>query len=89
MEVGELVPSQNEEGAHATTKKKKRFDEKGLEEIISPALSKLVSHSKEARKYLISLAKNGSLEQHRTRGNITELAEELLRKLRRGNGNAS
>ena len=74
MKVGVLVPSQNEEGASSP-------GEKSLDEIISPALSELDSHSSEVCRYLISLAKNGSLEQHQTRGSITELAEKLLRML--------
>jgi len=85
MEVRKLVPGQNEEGAHATGEKNKEFDEKSLEEIINPALSELSSQSNETSRYLASLARNGFLEQHQTRGNITEIAEELLRKLREGN----
>lgn len=75
--------SKSKEG-NPTAKKKKGLDEKSLEEIISPTLSELNSHSREARRYLISLAKNSSLKQHQTRGNIAELAEGLLRKLRSG-----
>lgn len=65
--------------------KKKEIDDKSLEEIIGSALSELGSHCKEAGEYLASLARNGSLEHHQTRGNITEIAEELLQKLRGGN----
>ena len=82
-------PSQNKGGVQPTARKKKELDEKNLEEIISSALSELKSHSSEASRYLISLAKNGSLEQHQTKGNIRELAEELLRKLQRGNDGAN
>lgn len=77
-----MVPSQNEEGAHANGEKDKKFDDRSLEEIINPALSELNSQSSEASGYLASLARNGSLEQHQTGGNIKEAAEELLRKLR-------
>ena len=65
--------------------KKKETDEKSLEEIISSDLSELDSHSKEAGEYLASLARNGSLERHQTKGDITKIAEELLQKLRGGN----
>ena len=84
-----MIPNQNKAGAQSTSKKKKGFDEKSLEKIISLALSELNSHGREASRYLISLAKNGSLEQHQTRGNITKLVEELLRKLRGGNDSAN
>lgn len=73
----------------STAKKKKELDEKSLEEIICLASSGLKSHSREARGYLISLAKDGSLEQHQTRGNITKLADDLLQKLREGNSGAN
>jgi len=89
MKMKRFNQAQNQGGSHVTAKKKKETDDKSLEEIISPALSELGSHSREARNYLISLAKNGSLEQHQTRGNIIETAEELLRKLRRGNNSAN
>jgi len=69
-----LVPGQNEEDVSSP-------EEKSLEEIISPALSELDSHSGEVCKYLISLAKNGSFEKHQTKGSIAELAEKLLRML--------
>jgi hypothetical protein len=65
--------------------KKKETDEKSLEEIISSDLSELDSHSKEAGEYLASLVRNGSLERHQTKGDITKIAEELLQKLRGGN----
>jgi len=76
MKVRVLVPSQNEVGASSP-------EEKSLEETISPALSELSSHSSEACRYLISLAKNGSLEQHQTKGRIMGVAGKLLRMLER------
>lgn len=86
MEVEKLVSIKNEKDAPATTNKRE-FDEKSLEEIITPALSELNSQSRAASDYLISLARNGSLEQHQSKGNVTEIAEELLRKLRGDNAN--
>lgn len=80
--------SKNNDG-YPTAKKKKGLDEKSLEEIICLASSGLNSHSREVRRYLISLAKDGSLEQHQTRGDITKLADELLQKLREGNNSAN
>jgi hypothetical protein len=67
---------------HPIAKRKKSDDETNLKNIIDSASSNLNSYSVEARKYLISLAKDGSLEQHQTKGNITKFADELLRKLR-------
>lgn len=69
-----LVQGQNKEGDFSP-------EEKSLHEIISPALSELDSYSNEVCRYLISLAKNGSLEQHQTRGGLTELAEKLLQMM--------
>lgn len=74
MKVRVSVPSQNEVDASSLT-------EKNLDEIISPALSELDSQSSEVSRYLISLAKDGSLEQHQTKGSITKLAEKLLQIL--------
>lgn len=82
-------PKQDKRNVRLTSKSRKRFDERGLEEIIGSALSELSSQSSEASRYLISLAKNSSLEKHQTRRNIAEMAEELLRKLWRGNDNAN
>lgn len=84
-----MTPKQKKRDACPTSKSRKRFDERSLEEIIGSALSELSSQSSEASRYLISLAKNNSLEKHQTRRNIAEMAEELLRKLRRGNDNAN
>jgi len=67
---------------HLAAKKKKFQDETSLEKIIYSASSDLSSHSGEAREYLVSLAKDGSLEQHQTKGSITKFADELLKKLR-------
>ena len=80
-----MIPNQSKANAHSTVKERKGFEEKSLEEIISPALSELNFDCKEAGEYLASLARNGSLEQYQTRGNIKETTEELLRKLRGGN----
>ena len=74
-------------GTHLAAMKKESSDETSLDKIIDSASSDLSSLSPEARNYLISLAKNGSLEQHQTKGNITKLADELLQKLR-GSGHA-
>lgn len=57
-------------------------DETSLEKIIYLASSDLNLLGSEASEYLISLAKDGSLEQHQTKGSITKLADELLQKLR-------
>lgn len=84
-----MTPNQNKRAVRPTSKNRKKFEEKSLEEIISSALSELSSQSNEASRYLVSLAKNGSLEKHQTRGNVAEMAEELLRKLRRENINAN
>lgn len=74
---------------YPTAKKKKGLDEKSLEEIICFASSGLNTHSRAVLRYLISLAKDGSLEQHQTSGNITKLADEILQKLREGNSSAN
>lgn len=84
-----MTPNQDKRGVRPTAKNRKRFDEKSLEEIISSALSELSSQSNEASTYIISLAKNGSLEKHQTRGNVAEMAKELLHKLRGENRSAN
>lgn len=63
-------------------KKKKVADETILEKIICSSSSDLILLSSETSEYLISLAKDGSLKQHQTKGSITKLADELLQKLR-------
>ena len=84
-----MTPNQDKRGVRPTAKNEKRFDKKSLGEIISSALSELSSQSKEASMYLISLANNGSLEKHQTKGNVAEMAKELLQKLRGENHSAN
>ena len=72
-----------------TSKEKNDLDEKTLEEIVVLALSEMNLHSKEVYEYLVSLARNESLEKHQTEGNIIKFAENLLKKLRGDNNHAN
>jgi len=58
--------------------------EKNIMDLIVLSLSELGSISDEAKSHLISLAKEGALEQHQPRGTIEQWTYELLKKLRSG-----
>ena len=58
--------------------------EKTFIDLIDLSLSELGSISDEAKNHLISLAKEGALEQHQPKGTIEQWTYELLKKLRKG-----
>lgn len=58
--------------------------EKTFTDLIDLSLSELGSISDEAKNHLISLAKEGALEQHQPKGTIEQWTYELLKKLRKG-----
>lgn len=60
------------------------MSERNLTKLINSALSELGSLNQETKDYLISLAEDGSLKQHQTRGYIELWAAELLKKLLEG-----
>lgn len=61
-----------------------RPTEDNLADLIKGASSELASLSQGAKDYLVSLALDGKLDQHQTKGNINGWASELLKKLREG-----
>ena len=58
----------------------------GLGEILRSAMDNLAQQNREAYDILASLAEEGSLEEHRTSGDLDDIAHRLLGTLRAGEG---
>jgi hypothetical protein len=55
---------------------------RNLAELIRSLSSELEFHNEKVVNYLSSMAQNGSLETHQTKGNIAKIADQLLEKVR-------
>jgi len=58
----------------------------GLGEILRSAMEDLAQQNSEAYGIVLSLAEDGSLEEHRTSGQLDDIARRLLGTLRVGEG---